>query len=123
MANGKSQSDATLVDVMIDGFEKNEVLDGFHWRNLPMPSEEAAQGKFAELAAEAQRWKGVPSRAQADKGRQVVAWPDLEILQAGRGIMVRVRAPWFSGWWHQNSTWNDDPMDPIYDWLQEETSL
>jgi hypothetical protein len=121
VVNDRSQADATLVDVLIDGFEKNEVFGGFHWRNLPMPDEEAALRKFAELAAEAERWKGTPSRAQADSGRQVVAWPDLEILQAGRGIMVRVRAPWFR-WWHERGTWSGDPMDLIYEWLREEAA-
>jgi hypothetical protein len=37
MPNGKSPEDASLLDVLIDGFEKNEVLDGFHPRDLPMP--------------------------------------------------------------------------------------
>jgi hypothetical protein len=67
MPAGKSQDSATLLDILIDGFEKNEILDGFHWRNLPMPDEAAAGGKFVS-------W-----------------WPDLEIRQAGRGGRVRAR--------------------------------
>jgi hypothetical protein len=51
MPAGKSQDSATLLDILIDGFEKNETLDGFHWRNLPMPDEAAAGGKFVSLVA------------------------------------------------------------------------
>jgi len=42
MAEGRTPDDATLLDVLIDGFEKNELIDGFHWRQLPMPNEHAA---------------------------------------------------------------------------------
>jgi hypothetical protein len=47
--------DATLLDVLVDGFEKNESLRGFHWRVLPMNDEPAAVRKFASLADEACR--------------------------------------------------------------------
>jgi hypothetical protein len=118
VSNGTSQESATLADVLIDGFEKNEVFGGFHQRTLPMPDEDAARRKFVAFSDEARRWKGEPARVQDDSGRRIAAWPDLEILQAGRGIMVRVRAPWFS-WWHDRSTWEGDPMGPIFDWLRE----
>lgn len=112
-----SQHDATLLDVLIDGFEKNEILFGFHWRNLPMPDEAAAIAKFTQLAAEATRWKGEPDRRNTDGPQRIVAWHDLEVRQVGRGIMVRVRAPWFDGWWHESATWEGDPMGPLYAWL------
>ena len=32
-------TDASVRDVLIDGFEKNEILDGFHLRELPWPGE------------------------------------------------------------------------------------
>jgi hypothetical protein len=115
-----SQEDITLIDVLIAGFEKNEVLDGFHWRDLPMPDEDAARRKFLAFGEEVQRWKGAPLRTQDGNGRRIAAWADLEIRQAGRGVMVRVRAPWFSSWWHEKRTWEGDPMDPIYNWLNEE---
>lgn len=35
MVAQRAPEDATLLDVLIDGFEKNEILDGFHWRSLP----------------------------------------------------------------------------------------
>ena len=31
----KLPMEATLVDILVDGFEKNELLRGFHWRGLP----------------------------------------------------------------------------------------
>ena len=100
MSTGKTQADATLLEVLIDGFEKNEMLDGFHWRRLPMPDERSAVRKFAVLTAEARRWKGSPTHVDEGAERRLAAWPDLEIRQAGRGIMVRVRAPRFHTWWH-----------------------
>jgi hypothetical protein len=118
--NGTTQRDATLLDILIDGFEKNEIMDGYHWRNLPMPDEAAAVGKFAALIDEARRWKGQPARFEDAGPRRIAAWPDLEIRQIGHGIMVRARAPWFDSWWHERTTWEGDPMGPIYDWLQEE---
>ena len=117
-----SQDDASLLDVLIDAFEKNETLDGSHWRELPMPDEAAAVRKFATLVDEARRWKGAPVRHEAAGPRRLAAWPDLDIRQLGRGIMVRARAPWFD-WWHDRETWAGSPMVPIYDWLEEERKL
>lgn len=73
----KRQENATLLDVVIDAFEKNEVHHGFHWRELPMPDEEAAARKFATLSDEARRWKGVSLRSEAGVGTtaRVVAGP------------------------------------------------
>jgi hypothetical protein len=42
MADDRRPEDATLLDVLTNGFEKNEVLRGFHWRVLPMTDEAAA---------------------------------------------------------------------------------
>jgi hypothetical protein len=119
MIETTSQEDASLLDVLIDCFEKNEVPDGNHWRSLPMPTEEAAVRKFGQLAEEARRWKGTPTRQEESAARRVAAWPDLDIRQAGRGILVRVRAPWFH-WWHEGATWGGDPMGAIRAWLGEE---
>jgi hypothetical protein len=115
-----AQEDATLLDVLVDGFEKNEVLHGFHWRELPMADENAATEKFAALSEEARRWKGPPIRAHDVPPRHLVAWHDLEIRQGGRGIMVRARAPRFDSWWHDGRTWSGDPMGPILAWIAEE---
>jgi len=117
-----SPEDATLLDVLIDGFEQNEVMGGFHWRDLPLSDEAAALRKFELLASEGRRWKGSPSIEHDSKGRRVVGWPDLEIRLAGRGIMVRARAPCFTDWWHDRATWDGDPMGPIFEWLEEERS-
>lgn len=122
MIGRKSQEEASLLDVLIDGFEKNEILDGFHWRNLPMPDVPAAIRKFDALADEARKWKGEPAREQTSSVRRLVAWPDLEIRQSGRALMVRARAPWFSDWWNASKTWADDPMQDLYAWLEEERS-
>jgi len=116
----RSPEEATLLDVLVDGFEKNEILAGFHWRTLPMPDEASAARKFAALSDEARRWKGDPSRLRTEPPRRHAAWTDLEIGQAGRGILVRVRAPWFARWWNERATWEDDPMGAIYDWLRVE---
>ena len=115
----KSQAEATLIDVLIDGFEKNEVLGGFHWRNLPMLDVRAAVGKFEALCEEAHRWKGAPIDEIEEPDRRLAAWRDLEILQAGRGVMVRVAAPSFDGWWNASETWSGDPMAAAYAWLAE----
>jgi hypothetical protein len=122
MVHQRSQVEATLLDVLIDGFEKNEVMGGFHWRNLPMPDETSAVEKFDSLVAEATRWKGPPARFENDAPRRMGAWPDLEIRQAGRGVMVRARAPGFT-WWHADETWKGSPMSALYDWLEEERAV
>lgn len=110
---------ATLLDILVDGFEKNESIGGFHERVLPMPHAAAAVLKFKELAGEARRWKGAPVYEEDSGDRRIIAWKDMEILQAGRGIMVRARAPRFDRWWHQRSTWADDPLGLVSDWRLE----
>jgi hypothetical protein len=122
MASDKPPENLTLLDVLIDAFEKNEILDGFHWRSLPMPDEAAAVRKFASLSDEAARWKGSHVRYEEREHRRLVAWDDLEIRQAGRGVMVRARAPRLDGWWHDRATWEGDPMGALYDWIREERS-
>ena len=115
-----SQEAATLLDILIDGFEKNEILAGFYRRELPMPDEGAAVRKFHALAEEARRWKGTPVRLQEDAMRRLAAWPELEIRQAGRGVMVIARVSGFGAWWHDAQTWDGDPMDAVYVWLLED---
>lgn len=120
MADRRTPDDATLLDILVDGFEKNELFDGFHWRQLPMSDERAAARKFSSLTDEAQRWKGLPIRVEETLGRRLAAWPDLEIRLAGRGLMVRARMPGFADWWHDERTWQGDPMGPIYNWIAAE---
>ena len=112
--------DATLLDILIDGFEKNEILGGSHVRVLPLADEPAAARRFAALVAEARRWQGEPAVHDDAGPRRVASWARLEIRQVERGVMVRVRAPWFSGWWHERATWAGDPLGPMYAWLAEE---
>ena len=119
MTARKTPDDATLLDILVDGFEKNEVLEGFHWRRLPLADEEAAAAKFFSLIDEARRWKGPPTRAEDQSGRRLNAWPDLEIRQAGRGLLVRARMAQFSDWWNDEHAWRGDPMGPVFDWIAE----
>ena len=81
-----------------------------------MPDEDAAVRTFASLVDEARRWKGRPDRLQEGDARRMAAWPDLEIRQAGRGLLLRVRAPRFEAWWHDPRTWADDPMGSVRSW-------
>ena len=111
---------ASLLDVLIDGFEKNEMMDGFHWRTLPLPDESTAIRKLDAFAHEARGWKGAPFRDEREGPRRIVAWADLELRQVGRGIMVLARATSFHSWRNEKATWKDDPMGPLYDWLNEE---
>lgn len=120
MAERKTPSDASLLDILVDGFERNEILGGFHWRDLPMPSAALAAEKFESLVREARRWKGEPSRHETRADRRWAAWPDLEFRQAGRGIRVLVKAPRFDDWWHQAETWAGDPMSAVSDWIREQ---
>jgi hypothetical protein len=120
MMTTTSQEAATLLDILIDGFEKNEIFGGFHPRELPMPDEGAAARKFRALAEEARRWKGPPVRLQEDAMRRLAGWPDLEIRQAGRGVMVLARAPWFNAWWNDKQTWDGNPMGAVRAWLHED---
>jgi hypothetical protein len=109
-----------LLDILVDGFEKNEVLGGFHWRTLPLRDEGAAIRKLDALATEATGWKGTPHRDEREGPRRIVAWPDLELRQIGRGLMVRARATRFHDWWHASETWQNDPIGPLYEWLDDE---
>jgi hypothetical protein len=119
---GSKQETATLLDVLIDGFEKNEVIDGFHHRVLPLPDGAVATQRFAVFVAEATRWKGPPTRIDQQDTHQLAAWPELEIRQAGRGIMIRVRRSGFTEWWYDNRTWQDDPLDAVYDNIERESA-
>lgn len=112
--------DVTLLDILVDGFEKNEILHGYHWRSLPLPNDADAIRRFAALVEEARRWKGQPLRLQEESPRRHAVWTDLEIRQAGRGIMILVRAPNFDRWWHDSATWEGDPMGPLFDWMEED---
>lgn len=112
----KAQKDVTLIDILVDGFEKNEILDGTHWRQLPMPDEASAIEKFGSLVDEATRWKGPPVLTEQGRRRKAV-WDGFDIRQTGCAIHVRVKAPWFNAWWHE-ATW--DSFGDLYAWLRDE---
>ena len=79
-----------------------------------------ARAKFDSLSVEVTAWKGLAVDTTDKDGRASATWADLELRQAGRGILIRVLAPWFGDWWHAANTWDDDPMDQLYDWLAED---
>ena len=120
MTERRTPEDATLLDILIDGFEKNEILDGYHCRQLPMPDERAAARKFSALTDEVRRWKGPPTRVDEQPGRRLIAWPDLEIRWVGRGLVVRARMSRFNDWWNDGQTWSGDPMGPVFEWIAED---
>ena len=120
MSIGKRQQEVTLLDLLIDGFEKNEVFKGFHRRVLPMPDEESARERFSALAAEAERWQGPPLRKRYESSPRFAVWADLQILQARRAVVVRVRAPRFSTWWNEAKTWEGGPLGALDDWVLPE---
>jgi hypothetical protein len=57
--------DATLLEVLADGFEKNETLSSWFWRQLPLPDVASASRKYDELHAELLRWKGSAAERNA----------------------------------------------------------
>ncbi len=116
----KDQESVTLLDLLIAGFERNEVLGGYHWRELPMPDREAAARKFEALYAEAERWHGAPLRFEQGFERQLALWPELELRQAGRGVLVRVPAPRIESWWSEPKTWAGEPMRAVAEWIDDE---
>jgi hypothetical protein len=118
-ARQRRPEDARLLDVLIDGFERNEVFAGFHYRKLPLPDEEAAVRAFASLSDEARQWKGAPDHVEDSGFRRLASWSDLEIRQAGSGVMIRVRSPFFAAWWHDERTWRNDPMRELLAWIDE----
>lgn len=122
MTRAKTPGDATLLDVLVDGFEQNELLDGYYWRQLPLPDEQAAAKKFASLSEEVRRWKGPPARTDARGAWRLHAWPDLELAVAGRGIVLRIRSPQFADWWHDERNWQNDPLSDAFAWIARERS-
>jgi hypothetical protein len=120
MTDKQPQDDVTLLDLLIAGFEQNDIWEGYHWRRLPLADAAAAVRKFNALVEEARRWRGPALRSAVRDGRRLAAWDDLELRQAGRAILLRVRAPQVANWWHDKATWAGEPLGPIYDWLEEE---
>jgi hypothetical protein len=117
----KDRNDVTLLDILVDGFEKNEIVDG-HWRQLPMPDEAAAIRKFGSLVEEAIRWKGPPLRTLEEGKRRLAGWQDFDIRQTGLAIHVRVKTPWFNAWWH-DANWDHDSFSDLYAWLREDEKI
>src|SRR5262245_260322 len=86
----QTNDDLTLMDVLIDGFEKNESLGGTYWRQIPMTDEGAAARKFQALVGEMARWKGEPTSVVETGKRRIARWDGIDIRQTGIAILVRV---------------------------------
>ncbi len=78
---------ATLLDILIDGFEKNESMYGHHWRKLPPGDEAAAIQKFTEFVAEARSWKGAPLDERSEGPRRLARWPVSPRRAASAGVL------------------------------------
>jgi hypothetical protein len=115
--------DVTLIDLLVNGFEKNESIGGWHWRQLPAPDAATAIRKFEEFAAEGRRWKGKPLESVSDHDRRALVWSDLQIRQKGRGVLVAGKSENVASLWHEDDTWDGDPMGDVFDWFSESASV
>lgn len=108
-----SPQEATLLDVLMDGFEggqgSQEVRLGWRERALPLPSLEAAGGKYIELVEEARRWFDSDGVECVEGGRRCTVWPRLRIAQAWRGVVVLALYSDFDAWWRtiSDAAWSD----------------
>ena len=67
--------------------------------------------------------EGPPTRVDEQPARRLNAWPDFEIRLAGRGLLLRARMSGFNEWWHDEQTWQGEPMGPALDWIAEDRRL
>ena len=84
MTDRRRPEDSTLLDILIDGFEKNEVLGGMHLRRLPLPSAEAGRAVFDRFVAEASTWQGAPTDVR-DEGHRAGRSPSRAVHASGPG--------------------------------------
>jgi hypothetical protein len=115
--------DVTLIDLLMNGFEKNESIGNWFWRQLPAPDDATAIRKFEEFAAEGRRWKGEPLESVSDSDGRAIVWSDLQVRQKGRGVIVAGRSETIAQVWYANSSWNEDPMGEVFDWFSESVRL
>ncbi len=113
---GLEPEDTSLLTVLMDGFEKNESMGGRFWRQLPLKDAGLASRKYLEFRDELMRWKGPPKLEDSGVGFQRADWGDIRMKQAGRGVMIWVRAAGVSSWWHRRETWAGDPMAEAWEW-------
>src|SRR5262245_31409227 len=60
--------DVTLIGLLLDGFEKNESIRGWHWRELPAPDEATAVTRF-QAAPERESRRAQPVRSDEPSGK------------------------------------------------------
>ena len=108
--------ETSLLGVLIDCFEKNEMLEGWFMRQLPLADPQTAARKYRAFRDELVRWKGPPMAEDEGEGWQRADWGDIRMKHAGRGIMIWVRQAGVSKWWHEDETWADDPLAKVWDW-------
>jgi hypothetical protein len=115
--------DVTLIDLLMNGFEKNECFDDWFWRQLPAPDDATAIRKFEEFAAEGRRWKGEPLETVSESDGRAIVWSDLQVRQKGRGVLVAGKSGNIASLWYADSTWNGDPMGDVFGWFSESVRL
>jgi hypothetical protein len=83
----------SLLQVCSFCFEKNELLDGWSWRNVPCSTEELAREAFAHLVDEATRLYGEPGPVVLPGSARAHEWPGkLRIGVSGKLVRVLVAA-------------------------------
>lgn len=108
--------ETSLLGMLADCFEKNELIEGWFRRELPLADPPAAGRKYREFREELVRWKGRPQAEDAGPGWQRADWGDIRMKQAGRGIMVWLRSAGVSQWWHESRIWAGDPLADAWEW-------
>jgi hypothetical protein len=98
----------SLATVLVDGFEKNEILGGWHERVCPFSTDADARAAFETWAVELRSWLGPPSLAHDDR----YAWGDrARILVSGRGVGVWITCDArFREVWADQRTWEGQPL-------------
>jgi hypothetical protein len=108
--------DMSLLGVLMDCFEKNEIWDGWFLRRLPLADATTAARKYREFRDELVRWKGAPRAEETGETWRRSDWGDIRVKQAGRGIMIWARSDGVSDWWHESESWQGDPLAEAWHW-------
>ena len=114
-----TNEDLTLLAVLSQCFEVDEMIDGYHLRTAPFGSETVAVARFAQWKSEIEHWLG--PREGEDAGGdgedwQRAWWPDLRMKRTGRGIAFWVRSARVERWWHDTELWEDPGLDGLWQW-------
>lgn len=107
----------SLLTALVDGFEQNEIVDGWHPRTCPFASDDAARVAFRLWAMEITRWLG-EGRAIGDRA---VEWPkQLRMKRDGPCVGIWIRADFdFRERWHSRAMWQGGRCDGAMEWEDE----